>query len=58
MFEEPLRCVGSRIELWTYFAGGRRAISHSFIFCKFFDGLECVAPSFAFVSHFVFLRDV
>ncbi len=28
------------------------------VFCIFFCGLECVGHSFAFVAHFVFLRDV
>jgi hypothetical protein len=27
------------------------------IFCIFFGGLECVGHSFAYVAHFVFLRD-
>jgi hypothetical protein len=27
-------------------------------FCIFFGGLECVGQSFAYVAHFVFLRDV
>jgi hypothetical protein len=27
-------------------------------FCIFFGGLECLGPSFAYVAHFVFLRDV
>jgi hypothetical protein len=27
-----------------------------FIFCLFFDGLECVGHSFAYVAYFVFLR--
>ncbi len=26
-------------------------------FCIFFGGLECVGPLFAYVAHFVFLRD-
>ncbi len=28
------------------------------IFVYFFSGLECVGQSFAYVAHFVFLRDV
>ncbi len=28
------------------------------LFCIFFGGLECVGHSFAYVAHFVFLRDV
>jgi hypothetical protein len=27
-------------------------------FCPFFCGLECVGQSFAYVAHFVFLRNV
>jgi hypothetical protein len=27
-------------------------------FCIFFCGLECVVHSFAYVTHFVFLKDV
>jgi hypothetical protein len=29
-----------------------------FLLSNFFDGLECVGHSFAYVAHFVFLRDV
>jgi hypothetical protein len=29
-----------------------------YFFVYFFDGLECLGPSFAYVAHFVFLRDV
>ncbi len=28
------------------------------LFCIFFGGLQCVGHSFAYVAHFVFLRDV
>jgi hypothetical protein len=28
------------------------------LFCTFFGGLECGGHSFAYVAHFVFLRDV
>jgi hypothetical protein len=29
-----------------------------YFFVYFFGGLECVGPSFSYVAHFVFLRDV
>ncbi len=28
------------------------------LFCIYFGGLDCVGHSFAYVAHFVFLRDV
>ncbi len=33
-------------------------LSKYFVFCIFFGGPECVGHSFAYVAHFVFLRDV
>jgi hypothetical protein len=54
MFEEPLLCVGPRIEQCTYLAPYLIA----FFSVYFFDGLECVGHSFAYVSHFVFEKDV
>ncbi len=39
----------------TYFSGN---ILLNTFFVYFFGGLECVGHSFAYVAHFVFLRDV
>jgi hypothetical protein len=44
-----LRCVLSRqIQPYLFYT----------FFCLFFDGLECVARSFASIAHYEFLRNV
>jgi hypothetical protein len=50
--------LNRKIKLKFLFASVENTNPYNGFFVYFFGGLECVRPSFAYVSHFVFLRDV